>query len=286
MLRNIGWSILIATGTIFLTCSVRAQVGVSLPLEQHRTLDLLRSNQPGFEIAVDVQFPGLHKLDGFQAIKPFLAMLHNMSGHGIKGYVVRWVIVGANGSTHELNGTFWAGTGGPEVLSGQEIVWKPGEFRLVSPLFNWGVSSLDVQSRANLLSALVKDSLATDATNALSIDIFIDAVVYDDGIFSGPDSEDFYDRYECERNGALDEGIAVLNLIDRNASEDEIVTQLKTAIEKGQEKDGTDRTSLLEAARGREAQTLLGVFNQGGRIALRNLVQRVVSYNRTTLRRL
>jgi hypothetical protein len=285
MLRGVGLILLIGGVTILWGSPVRSQMAVSRAIDQPRKLELLRSSEQGFDGSIDAFFPGLRQLDGFEPIKPLLVMLHNSSGHGIKAYVVRWVMARAKDSTRQREGIYWAGTGGSEALTGEEIVWKPDESRLVSPLFNWGVSPTVSQRMDKLLSALAKGPIVTDAADALNIEISIDAVVFDDGVFLGPDKGGFYDRYECERNGAQDEGKFVLSLLNANTSGDQIVAGLKANIETGQNQDGIDRNSLLGAARGREAQRLLRVFNESGRGALESLSRRLVGYAPTVLRR-
>jgi len=254
-------------------------------VEPYRRIELFRWNQASFEAAVDADYPGLRQLNDFQNIKPFIAVLRNDSTHGIKAYVVKWSVIESTGRRYERTRIPWMGAGSREALTGEQIVWKPGERRLVSPSFDWGVSPSGIERRRKLLSALSKGPLATDAANALTVEISLDAVVYDDGVLSGPDKGNFCDRYECERNGELEEGAFVLSLLDLNLSDDEIVAQLNADIAKGQTQDGTDRANLLNAARGKEARIFLTVFNRNGRSGLQNLSLRLKSYDRTTLRR-
>jgi hypothetical protein len=255
------------------------------PLGQPRSIELLRSNQPSFEPSIDATYPGLRQLDGFEAVKPFIALLQNNSEHGIKAYVVKWSVVDVAGRRYELTRSPWAGATASGALTGEQIIWKPGEARLLSPSFDWGVSARAIESRAKLLSALSKGRFATDATTALSIDIWLDAVVYDDGVFGGRDKGNFYDRYECQQNGEQDEGAFVLSLLQLNLSDGEIVARLNADVEKGRGQDGSDRASLLDAARAKEARALLAVFNRSGWSGLKSVSLRLTSSERSVLRR-
>jgi hypothetical protein len=286
MLRIAGMCLLAAIEVVSFASSIRAPTGVCSFAEKQRNIELIRSSESGFDTAVDVDYPGVRNLDGFNRVRPFLAILKNKSGHGIKAYVVKWVVVGARGRHEEHALVPWADAGGREALTGEEIVWNPGEPRLISPIFNWGVSPFDNQMRASTISAMARGLFAIDSNSPVTVDISLDAVVYDDGVFSGPDKGNFYDRYKCERDGEQDEAESVLSWIEASLSDDDIVTRLTAEIDKGLAADGIDRDSLLNAARGREGTRLLKAFRSGGRTGLRNLSLRVISYKRTALRRL
>jgi hypothetical protein len=286
MFQTIGLCLLIAIEIVGVSDSVHGSVDALATLDGERKIEFVLSNQPGFDTALDVDYPGVRSLEGFRIIRLLVAILYNKSRHGIKAYVVRWVVVDARGHREVHNLVPWAEAGGHEALTGEEIVWNPGEPRLVSPRFNWGVSPFDVQDRANLMASLAKDPLTAESATALSIDISVDAVVYDDGVFTGPDNGDFYDRYECERNGEQDEAELALSWLDGSLSDDDIVARLTADIEKGLTADASDRNSLLVGARGREATRLLKAFRLTGRTGLRNLSARVTSYKRAGLRRM
>jgi hypothetical protein len=283
---TIGLCLLMEIGFVGLAGSVHGRArGFSMPEEQ-RKIELILSNQQGFDTALNVDYPGVRSLEGFRVIRPLVAILYNRSRHGIKAYVVKWVIVDARGRTQVRNLVPWAEAGGREALTGEEVVWNPGEPRLVSPRFNWGVSPFDVQDRTILMASLANDPLAAESAAARSINISVDAVIYDDGVFSGPDNGDFYDQYECERNGEQEEASLALSWLDSRLSDDDIAARLAADMEKGLVADGSDRNSLLDAARGREATRLLKAFKSGGSTGLRSLSVRVTTYKRAALRRM
>jgi hypothetical protein len=257
---------------------------ISAP-RQPRRLELLRSNQPDFEPSIDANYPGLRQLDGFEAIKPLLVMLRNNSEHGIKAFVIKWSVVEATGRRFELTRSPWAGTSASGTLAGERIIWNPGEARLASPSFDWGIPGPGIESKAKLISAMSKGRLATDASASLNIDIWLDAVVYDDGVFGGPDKGNFYDRYECQQKGEQDEGAFALSLVELNLSDGEIVARLNADVEKARGHDESDRASLLDAARAMEARALLTILNRYGRSGLKTFSLRLARAERTILRR-
>jgi hypothetical protein len=265
--------------------SVCAQSPPRSPAAQARNVDLVCSSQPDFEASIDVNYPELRQSDGFEGVKPFIALLRNNSEHGIKAFVVKWVIVGPAGHKYEFTRMPWAGPGTSDPLTGDQVIWKPGELRLVSPSFDWSVSRQPHESRAKLLSDMSKGRLGVDPASVLSIDIWVDAVVYDDGFFSGPDKGNFYDRYEREQKGEQEEGAFALSLLELNLSDDEIVQRLSTDIEKSRERNETDPASLEDAARGKEARMLLAVFNRKGRSGLKTISLLITNHARTLLRK-
>src|ERR1700730_732286 len=239
------------------------QPGVRPTPTQPRNIELIASSQPGFEAAIDADFPGFRHLDGFETVRPYLTILHNNSGHDIKAYAVKWNITGLNGRNSERTLVSWV-RGGRGYLSGEVVVCRSGEARVISPLFNWGASPTTVAARSKLFSSLARGPFARDGS-VFAIDVSIDAVVYDDAVCTGPNRTEFCERYEDERNGERDEAADTLQLLELNTPDDLITARLNSDMEKGRTvADRRDRSSFLESARGREARVLLAIFKRDG----------------------
>jgi hypothetical protein len=252
--------------------------------EPARNIELLRWNQPNFEERLNENYRETGTVQSFEAAKPFVALLRNDSSHGINAFVVRWTIIEGNGRKYELTQHPWVGAGAGGTLTGEKVVWRPHEVRLISPWFDWTPSS-DAASRSKVLEALSRGRLNNSAESVLSVDIWLDAVVYDDGIFAGPDKGNFFDRYECQQKGELNEGAFALSLLELGLSDDEIIARLNADVEKGSFEGGVDQDSLLNSACAKEASLLLVIFKRSGRGGLKDTSMRLVSTQRTVLRR-
>jgi hypothetical protein len=278
-------SLLFAAAVMCFCARANGQVAVNALSESQRVIELISPSHPGFNAALDADYAGLRQADGFEMLRPFIALLRNNSGHGIKAYVLKWNVVKPDGRTYKLVRIPWAHGGQREALTGELIVWKPGEPRLVSPSFDWDSSTAYNEKRRKLLSALAKGPLGTGGAEALNIEVSLDAVIYDDGVFSGPDTENFSYQYECERNGEQDEGEVALNLLEREASDEEIVERLNHDSARSDTEDATDRITFVDIAKGREARKLLTELKRNGRDGLKRRAVWLTSYARTALRR-
>jgi hypothetical protein len=250
-----------------------------------RSIELVRYDQADFETAIDVGYPGLRQEVGFDSVKPFLCILRNHSGHGINAFVLRWEVIESDGRRMELTRSPWAGASAGGTLTGERPIWKQGEDRLISPSFDWGATTSGHESRAKLISAMLKGRLVPSSSAVLRIDVWLDAVVYDDGVFVGPDQSGFYNRFECQQEGEQDEAAFVVGMLDLNFSDESIAAGLKADVEKQRGQDAGDKAALVDAARAQEAQILLAVLNRSGRAGLKNIALRIRSAQRTVLQR-
>jgi hypothetical protein len=198
--------------------------------------------------------------------------------------MVKWSITDLSGQNHERRQTSWL-RGGLGYPSGETVVWKPGEARIVSPMFNLNESRVKARDMSRLFNALASGPLAKEVNRISRVEISLIAAVYDDGLCESQKQSDSCDRYENERNGERDEAATILEALNLNLSDDQIAARLNEDIAKSQAADGNDISDSLEAARGREARILLSIFKRHGRTHTWETAQQLARYPTTTLRK-
>jgi len=258
---------------------------------------LLRPEDPGFDAALDIKFPGMRSVPGFQTIKPLLVIFENESSHDLMAFVVQWTITNQDGSTtktllpvmHEPRG-HWEPSGDKAILTGQKRVLHSKETELISPFFHWSASQFSGLLSVHAVEITVSDSLRKplmlQSQMQHNFDAALDAVIYDDGLFVGGNESKLFERYMAEQLIQRDEGISIFKLIRNGTSDSEIASKLSQQIQKGNASTGTDNLSLYDAARGRTARRLLAELQSSrGRDGLQTMAARLARAQVTRLRR-
>jgi hypothetical protein len=124
-----------------------------------------------------------------------------------------------------------------------------------------------------------------DFRNGEGVSVYIDAVVFDDYLFQGSDDFGFFAFYDCERKGEQQESQTILKMIQANASDADIASQLQNDEQQGGQWIGTNDESLTIQARGREAGLLAAQFKPAGRAGLEKYAAQVAQYSVTPLHR-
>lgn len=277
-----------------LTClPVREELGVPqneaqpAPSATH-VVQLVGPNGSGFETALDTDFPGLRGVKYFQAIERLLVIVSNPGPRDVKAYVVRWTITNGDGSTNSVDlPVMWQPDPGGWPLTGQQTVLEAGATKLVSPFFHWTKQRfpriLAINAAWILLQGASRKPLVASVQNAASVQVTLDGVVFGDGVFTGPDTSDLYERFESEQKAEVDEGMWMLNRFSSGTAAEQIREGLSQQIYEGRNAAGADLESLYAAARGREATRLLGVLDQRGQTVLQNVAARLARANPMTL---
>jgi hypothetical protein len=259
-------------GLAFPNVEARPQKGSGDP----RVLSIIPASDPAFDASLDANFPGIRKSRGFDDMRPLLAIVQNTSLHSINALVIQWSISFSDGSreTAEHDAMSEPDQFGRNLLSGAAPVLRSGEIRLVSPSFSLDVPWYKQLVAHNvgtgyLLGYRIFSKLASKIHSAQEISVSVDGIVYDDGVFVGADNSKLFERYQYEQQGQREEGASMLRQLNADVADDQILQTLNQDIQKGAIATGSDDKSLFIAGKGREAQRLLGIFQNNGRTALR-----------------
>jgi hypothetical protein len=215
-------------------------------------------------IQVDAALPGLRASQALRRGGLLISVVRNSSSHGILAFVVNWRVTHADGSVSLFQQAAMSEPESGGALSGQRVVVAPGETHVVSPSLHWSegayralVASDHLEMELKWRPALTQSSDAVSAT--------LDAVVFDDGTFLGPNQSHLFERFRLERKAQRDELKRVAQLLKDGRSDDDIRLALETQVLQGRSVAHPIGPDLYAAALGRQALRLLVLLDNYGR---------------------
>ncbi len=225
-----------------------------------RQLTLIRPDDQEFETVLEEKYPGLQNLDCYAIVRPFLLVLKNSSSHSAVAYAVDWQIVTSGGMLHHQPSFFVHRNGAP---ANQNKILGPGEVRLLAPTFN--VSASEYAAGPQAVSALPTSVPPYTFANITSIASSIEAVVYEDGAYSGAHPDKLLARYVSINQAQRDIGNILFQAITDSSTSADIDDLLNSELRSLTAADqGEDPQSLYRMARWREVQSLRSVLRSGG----------------------
>jgi hypothetical protein len=271
---------------LFLLSSAATAFISSAQTPAPRQLTLIHPDDPDFDTLLNGNFTGVDNLDGYSAIRPYLVLLRNDTAHSIRAYAIAWDIQSSNRMVSRLGDEFVQRHQEPRT---RLRAFTPGEIRLVSALFD--LSPEEYKSRLPGIIKLLPGWTAHppfSSTNIKSVSASLDAIIYDDGAYAGPDHFLFLTKYQCIRAAERDLGESLLKLMDSKASDQEILALLQQSAKAGltANTSGRDRESICALYRGEEAQALLARYRSGGMDSLMTRAWALTQYPREILTRI
>lgn len=250
------------TVSLLLPSQIRAQ---NSPDKQ---ITLIRPNDPEFGALLNSNFPGLENLDGFSVLRPYLVLLRNDGQHAARAYAVVWDIVFPKGMVSHLEDEYIQRHQAPKD---RLEPFLPGGIRLVSPAMD--LDPEDFRIRRAGIATTLPELIAHPpyaSPNVKSLSVSMDAVIYDDGQYAGPDNYLLLTKYQCIREAERGLGKSLLQLMDTNATGDVVVGLLMSDVRAGLTANTSrrDTASICALYRGEEAQALLSLYRSGGMEAL------------------
>lgn len=209
-------------------------------------------------------------------------LISNGSLLTIVAYHLRWTTAGPDGKaiTHDTQFSE------PHVLmthhtAGGHAI-EPGSTRLVSPSFTIAEKNL-----SSALPQLAQQSaqLATQGGPKIT-GVKLDGVIFDDGIFSGPDESHFFEQFKASSNARHDSGIAVLRGIKEGLSDEDLLKKLKDQAARAKENLGQTPKDYYYAERSSDAGRLAMILERYGRNALLQNAKSMGSEQHYNLRKL
>jgi hypothetical protein len=233
-----------------------------------RQITLIHPNDPEFEPLLNSNFPGLEGLDGFAVFRPYLVLLRNDGQYSARAYTVVWDITFPRGMVSHLEDEYVQRHQAPKD---RLEPFSPGDIRLVSPAMDLGPADFKIR-RAGIATTLPELVVHPpySSPNVKSLSVSMDAVIYDDGQYAGPDNYLLLTKYQCIREAERGLAKSLLQLMDTNAAGDAVVGLLTSDVRAGLAANTSrrDTTSICALYRGEEAQALLLLYRSGGMEAL------------------
>ncbi len=175
----------------------------------HHNLRLISPSDPSFDERVNKEFRGQSN-EVTDALKPFSVFLENKGESTVVGYLIQWCFTKADGSNQYYRKALL----NPQALMGDqnlspELSRQSGQIEPHSAIF---LSLLSPQGGGNLGIKISREEaeefrqgkrldqstllqrFRAEAAQCTAITVSIDAAVFDDGTFVGPDTSNFFNQ--------------------------------------------------------------------------------------------
>ncbi len=247
-------------------------------------LILAEVSDPDVAQALDSGYPGLRTDSHLDPFRPLMVYLRNESTQNILAYTVVFHVVPLHGQPEAIHVTIEHRADLPGRIGDLFPVLEPRESRVIGPWFNWGTLKWVDHHETDKFAGLANVRFVSSLSAAKSVDVSLDAVVFEDNSIVGPDVYDLRSRFESLRNGQRAEGVAVAQMFAENQALSSISGRLQADISLGRDALGkSDRESLEVVARAARASEFAHILQKRGPEALRVAACRLASYSVTTL---
>jgi hypothetical protein len=251
-----------------------------------RELTLISPDDPQFETLLNANFPGLENLVGYQGMRPYLVLLRNDTPYAVSALTVEWDLQKETSYQLRTRNVFIQKHFEP-ARETQPFV--PGELRLLASN-SINVSSTEyARTRGAGAIAFFLSHGPPPVKNAHVV-ASIDAVIYADGKYVGPDRNHLLERFRAERDAEREEGASVLRVLSSNPTSSDILAALQPNQQPGFTLNGspTNDPGLLytrELAFNifQDSQSLLSVYRRGGIGALSARAAAMANYPQETV---
>jgi hypothetical protein len=263
---------------------------VDKPKSVSDTLRLLTPRDSDFNSVLDAEYPQLRTNLGTDDLRSKLIIARNQTDKPIRAFVIKWTLQ-AKGQEPAVRFQTYMKQQSETVHFTGGMVLAPGDARLLSPWFSLNKSQFanikSTNASSEALNAFLNANLPDHAADIKVVQSSVDGVIVGtppNADFIGPDESKLQDRFESERNGQHDEGVSIAHALRDKASDQAISDKLKEHIQRGASLEGrTDRESLYQVARSKQAQKFLEILEQGGRSKLEEMVTKATRISRTLL---
>ncbi|HET9183311.1 MAG TPA: hypothetical protein VFP59_14330 [Candidatus Angelobacter sp.] len=194
-----------------------------------RGVTLTVPSDPEFEQRVEQGLQENSRSDAVHAVKGISALLRNTTNKAIIGYALRWRFTYPDGTSTLRRVTYVqpgallddGHTKHPSSVATSTVI-APGESRLISE-----VASLGAHSHTNLAGDLRVlqhvDEINALANRSSEVTVMVDAVLFDDGSFIGPDETHFIKNFVASFDALQDFYRDLVALNDSGKAEREIM---------------------------------------------------------------
>jgi hypothetical protein len=235
LFRRAALRVLVFTVITTIPLSAWTQSGTSTPSTQSgtsRELTLIHSTDSQFDSLLTQNYPGLlQTLADYPTVRPFLVLLSNETTHSAPAYSIEFNYQAAGAPQgpqfgaplgQQMRRMFIQGESGTKVDS---RAFGPGEVRLISPTFNMSPADYrEADGRFSVaLSQASRPPLPLSIPN-MQVSAVVDCVVYQDGMYLGPDHSLLEKRYQAVSDALRDEGAAILKVA--NPTSESVLAQL------------------------------------------------------------
>jgi hypothetical protein len=210
--------------------------------------------------------------------------LRNNTARDVIAYAISFHVQPLHGSSETL---YLVAERTPRLLDaidGDLSELPAGSERLVTPWFRWSKSKWAQHPDTAKYESFSRFRFVEELPNAKSVEVDLDAVIFDDGRLEGADTSGLGLRFACRRLGVKQGAVEFAALLASSASGEEVQQQLHQDAVTGQSVDGTsDPTSLQAEGRGILASEVLELLSKRPRRELSMSLRKVAFASRLKL---
>ncbi|MGH9475298.1 MAG: hypothetical protein ACRD1C_03075 [Terriglobales bacterium] len=240
-------------------------------------LNLVLPSDPDFDAQVALAFPSLTSDPAYQNLRPFLLLLHNETGRYARAYAIHWKMDYGNEPYGAPHSDFLNRSVAPDPAALRGIFTQsipPGRYRLMSPKFSLGQRRWLNESKTFL--SMLGDAPVPGSYTRVTANL--DAVVWGDGSFYGPNVSNTLEFYYAERDAWHDEGLAIQNLLACGDKEAEIAAALKRHEYRGLNDYGTHQRAWYIIGRRNASIRFQTIWQRSGYGALQRTTAWVANF--------
>jgi hypothetical protein len=201
-----------------------------------RVVTVTSSSDPAyFGAQLDALFPGLRQDSRFQPFAPLAFLITNSSTLNIHALSLSWAISTPSGVYQTLvpiyrNPNFVTLKGKKSFMTARFYLLQAGKSLLVTPFFS--LSPEGFQAQPLSVWNKVRDSvglnqfMSQEIQTATSVNMQVDAAIYEDWAFTGPDTANLAKQLRVRRNAEHDEALSALKLIRAGVAMDDVRASL------------------------------------------------------------
>jgi hypothetical protein len=274
----------------------RADAQVSRLSASDRAVSAIAGSDPGFDDAAEALYPGLRKDPTFRQIAPLSLLVTHQQGPSVRAFSVSWAVTTPSGS-YETPLYYYVSLGPPAtghtlsaLGSARRNIVPAGQSRLVTPFFHWTPADYQSKKAVDWKTAIEPtdpgEFLVSELPKATQMKPSLDAVIFTDWKMIGPNKHKLGTKIRARRNAEHDEGVAVLRLMKKGASDSEIVQTLREHGAAPRSNNTSLNARWYEQSRRLHAQILLRAFQDSDRSNFKNALVRLKTQRKTVITRL
>jgi hypothetical protein len=273
-------SIALITGVCCVSMALSAQTKSGADTTGAKRVRLVLRTDPQFDTLVRQRLPDVAASSRYQLMKATSVVVVNDTPFIVNAVTLKWFITQADGKENFVYSCICPEPAGRILLPGRRWALLPSHIALVSPLGHTeeGVVAGHAVNASLMDSAYAPSSSALEVLGAQKLVVKIDGIVFDNDVVVGTDTFGLLEKFECERNGAIEEAQSLRVLMDNpNALAQRLNSDAAL-------RDDTTTYGACTMSRAREARRLLDVQESGGTSAVNAAIQRLANARAVSLR--
>ena len=253
-------------------------------------LQMLSSSDPAFRGKIDQNYPGLLEDKSGGVLAPCFHIIANNGTHSVSAVTLRWTFLTSTEESEAFDRHVMPSVMGHWYTGVTPLIPK-GLVRVFSPFFSWSPQQYSSLVKPLEWTKLLSHSEVTRfrstslLRNVQATQMTIDAVIWGNGVVSGPDHSSLAKEFVVTRNGEHDAAYDVQTQLRQGKSQSQLDQFLSSQFAGIAPEPRNRIHRRYDTARRRESGFLLNALRTQSPAEFRLTIQSIVSRPRTVLNR-